>query len=298
MQEKFLFKGGLTELIAPMCKNEEIDYGMFREQIQFQLENGIRGLFLSGLTECMVTSLDEQIEMLKFTVKEVGGKVPVMGSICTNRPQDALRMLEAYTEYGADAVALAQPHTFTYGEEAMYNYYTELIRASKIPFYIYNAPQTNNSLSPELVCRLIRENENVRGYKDSLIDIMHLQQVMGGVDPERHLEVLGGSDASTYALMAMGGCGVISWVSVIFPKLIIEMCDAYLAGEIEKARRLMFKVNEVRSALRQAPMDTGYRTVGAIVGCPLGYARRPMTPEATPEQKEKVISRLKEIGML
>lgn len=71
MQEKFLFKGGLTELIAPMCKNEEIDYGMFREQIQFQLENGIRGLFLSGLTECMVTSLDEQIEMLKFTVKEV-----------------------------------------------------------------------------------------------------------------------------------------------------------------------------------------------------------------------------------
>ena len=149
-----------------------------------------------------------------------------------------------------------------------------------------------------MIHRLVKENENVLGYKDSLIDIMHLQQVMGGIAPDRHLEVLGGSDASTYALMSMGGCGVISWVSVIFPELIIDMCDAYLNGEIEKSRQLMFKVNQVRSALRQAPMDTGYRTVGAIVGCPLGYARRPMTPEATPEQKEKVISKLKEIGML
>ena len=298
MDNKYLFRGGITELIAPMDKEERIDYGLFRTQIHFQIDHGIRGLFLSGLTECMVTSLDEQIEMLRFTVKEVDGKVPVMGSICTNRPQDALRMLKAFESYGADAVAVAQPHTFAFGEQAMYRYYSELINISKLPFYIYNAPQTNNSLSPELVNRLIRENDNVLGYKDSLIDIMHLQQVMGGVDPARHLEVLGGSDASTYALMAMGGCGVISWVSVIFPQLIIDLCDAYLEGEHEKARQLMFRVNQVRSALRQAPMDTGYRAVGEIVGCPLGYARRPMTPEATPEQKERVVRSLKEIGML
>ena len=298
MAEKYLFRGAITELIAPMDANENIDYELFGKQIRFQLEHGIRGLFLSGLTECMVTSLEEQIEMMRYTVREVNGCVPIMGSICTNRPQDALMVMKAYEECGADAVAVVQPHTFTFGEPAMYDFYTEMIRESTIPFYIYNAPQTSNTLSPELVHRLVRENENVLGYKDSTIDIMHLQAVMGGIEKGRHFEVLGGSDASTYALMAMGGCGVISWVSVIFPQLIIDLCDSFLNGEIETARQLMFRVNEVRSALRQAPMDTGYRAVGEIVGCPLGYARRPMTPQATEQQKEAVISRLKEIGML
>jgi len=298
MQKEYLFSGGITELIAPMDKNEEIDYGMFVEQIQFQLKAGIKGIFLSGLTECMVTSLEEQEEMIRVTVKEVNGAVPVMGNICINRPKDALRMIQKIEDHGVDAICITQPYIFTYGEDSMYDYYTQLIRASKKPVYIYNAPQTNNIMSPALVNRLIRENDNVRGYKDSLIDMIHLQNVMSGVEKDRHLEVLAGSDVSTYELMTLGGCGVISWVSVIFPKLIIDMCNAYLSGDPVGAREMMFRVNDIRNAVRLAPMDTGYRAVGEMVGVPLGQARRPMIPSATPEQKAKVIKRLKEIGML
>ncbi len=51
-----------------------------------------------------------------------------MGNICLNRPEDALYAIRAFEEAGADAVSIAQPHTFTYEEDAIYEYYTNLIR--------------------------------------------------------------------------------------------------------------------------------------------------------------------------
>lgn len=298
MQDTYLFRGAMTELIAPMDEHEEIDYGLFKLQIQRQLEAGIEGLFLSGLTECMVTSLQEQIEMLEVCVEEVNGKVPVMGSICTNRPKDALHVMKAYEVAGADAVCITNPHTFTYEEGAVYEYFTQLIREAKIPVYIYNAPQTNNILSPALVHRLVLENDNVRGYKDSLQNIMHLQEVMQGIGTGRHFEVIAGSDASIYATLAMGGCGVISWVSVLFPHLIKDLCDAFFAGDIQLAREKQFLVSQVRSALKLAPMDTGYRYVSELLGVSIGRARMPQNPYATDAQKTLVRTRLEELGML
>lgn len=298
MSNGYLFRGAITELIAPLNAHEEIDYYLLKQQIHRQLELGIHGLFLSGLTECMVTSLQEQIDMLRFCVKEVNGAVPVMGSICTNRPSDARHMISAFEDAGADAISIVNPHTFTYEKSEVYDYFSELISAAKLPVYIYNAPQTNNILSPDLVHRLVAENKNVLGYKDSLQNIMHLQEVMMGIDPARHFEVLAGSDASIYATLTMGGCGVISWVTVLFPQLVQELCDAYFAGDVILAREKQFQVNRVRSALKLAPMDTGYRYISELLGVSIGQARRPMNPQATEEQKAMVLARLKELGMM
>ena len=102
----YLFYGAMTEPIAPMDKEGNIDYELLKAQVQFQLDHKIHAIFVSGLTECMVTSVDEQIEMLRETVKTVNGQVPVMGNICLNRPEDALSTIKAFEEAGADAISL------------------------------------------------------------------------------------------------------------------------------------------------------------------------------------------------
>ena len=99
--------------IAPMDKEGNIDYELLKAQVQFQLDHKIHAIFVSGLTECMVTSVDEQIEMLRETVKTVNGQVPVMGNICLNRPEDALTAIKAFEEAGADAVSIA-PVSYTH----------------------------------------------------------------------------------------------------------------------------------------------------------------------------------------
>ena len=293
----YLFYGAMTEPIAPMDKEGNIDYELLKAQVQFQLDHKIHAIFVSVLTECMVTSVDEQIEMLRETVKTVNGQVPVMGNICLNRPEDALSTIKAFEEAGADAVSIAQPHTFTYEEDAIYEYYTNLIRRTKLPVYVYNAPQTNNILSPRLVKRLVEENENVRGYKNSVQDILHLQSVMELIPKERHFECIAGSDSTIFATLALGGCGIISWVSIMFPELIEELCDAYFKGDIEGARALQFRVQKVRTILKHAPMDSGYRYAGELIGLPMGYPRQPMS-QATEEQKNYIREELTKMGMI
>lgn len=293
----YLFYGAMTEPIAPMDQSGNIDYGLFKYQIEFQLNHKIQGIFVSGLTECMVTSVEEQIKMLRAAVDSVHGKIPVMGNICLNRPEDALYVMRAFEEAGASAISLAQPHTFTYEEQAMYEYYSKLIPESKLPVYIYNAPQTNNILSPKLVKRLVDENENIWGYKNSLQDILHLQNVMELIPPQRHFECIAGSDASIFATLMLGGCGIISWISIMFPDLISDLCDCYFDGNIEEARKLQFKVQKVRNILKHAPMDSGYRYAGELVGLPMGYPRHPML-QATQEEKEYIKQELNKMDMI
>ena len=53
----YLFYGAMTEPIAPMDKEGNIDYELLKAQVQFQLDHKIHAIFVSGLTECMVTAI-------------------------------------------------------------------------------------------------------------------------------------------------------------------------------------------------------------------------------------------------
>ena len=90
------------------------------------------------------------------------------------------------------------------------------------------------------------------------------------IPKERHFECIAGSD-STILQHWHWGCGIISWVSIMFPELIEELCDAYFRGDIEEARALQFRVQKVRTILKHAPMDSGYRYAGELIGLPMGY---------------------------
>ena len=195
--------------------------------------NAVIGIFCIGLNTYWA-----QFEGLKEAVLDHYGKIKellpedirVIDGGLVDDYTAADKANRAFEEAGADAVSIAQPHTFTYEEDAIYEYYTNLIRRTKLPVYVYNAPQTNNILSPRLVKRLVEENENVRGYKNSVQDILHLQSVMELIPKERHFECIAGSDSTIFATLALGGCGIISWVSIMFPELIEELCDAYFKG--------------------------------------------------------------------
>ena len=137
----------------------------------------------------------------------------------------------------------------------------------------------------------------MRGYKNSVQDILHLQSVMELIPKECHFECIAGSDSTIFATLALGGCGIISWVSIMFPELIEELCDAYFKGDIEGARSLQFRVQKVRTILKHAPMDSGYRYAGELIGLPMGYPRQPMS-QATEEQKNYIREELTKMGMI
>lgn len=293
-----LVKGAVTELIATFDKKEALDLGMYRNQVEFQLEAGIKGLFIGGLAgESLYLTKDELISMTKTVVEKAKGIVPIIGNIVELRPCDALAMLKAYEEAGVDAICITQPYVLGYTQDMLYRFCSELAQSTKLPVLIYNAPQTSNTLSPATVAKIANNNDNVVGYKDSTQDIIHLQSVQAMVSEDKHWECISGSDATIFPTLTVGGCGIISLISAVFPKPIIEICDLYFAGDIAGAFEKQKEILDIRTALKGAPFLAGYKYAAELIGLPLGIVRAPLS-DATDQEKAKIKDNLIRLGLL
>lgn len=298
MMEQFLLKGAVTELIATFDKNEKLDLGMYASQCDFQMQAGIKGLFCSGLAgESLYTTQDERIEMTKVAVEKAGGKVPVVGNIAELRLCDAKTLLQRYVDAGVDAICITQPYVLGYTPDLLFRYYSELAGMTKLPVYVYNAPQTSNTLSPALVDRIVNENENVVGYKDSTQDIIHLQSVMAGIKPGKHFECVAGSDATIFPTLTIGGCGIISLISAVFPKPIIDVCEIYFRGDIAGAFEKQKEILAIRTALKGAPFLAGYKYAASLIGLELGVVRNPLS-DATQKEKDTIKANLQALHLM
>jgi dihydrodipicolinate synthase/N-acetylneuraminate lyase len=293
-----LFRGACTELITPYDANGAINYKFLVNEIDDQLEAGISALFVNGLAgEALLTTKQEQVDMTKTTVKRVNGKVPVISNIVSNIPANALELLNEFEKAGVDAICITQPMSYEYTSDAIYKFFSDLATAAKLPVYIYNAPQSGNIMSPNIIAKLVNEHENIIGYKDSTQDIVHLQTVMKLIKKEKHFECVSGSDATIFPTLAVGGTGVISLISAVFPNPVINVCDAYFQGEIEKSFACQKYVLDIRTVLKVAPMVAGYKYASELIGKPLGEVRAPLA-NATDAQKKSIKENLTKLGLI
>ena len=297
------FKGVISGLLTPFLTDTEIDYAALEEEVKFQVKSGAKGLFVNGFAnEPWLMSDDEQMKVLETVVRVAKGKALVVATISSNTIASALDMLKRYEQAGADAIAIAQPMVsiYTFTKDAMFEYYSKLIKSTKLPVYIDNITETSNILPPDIVARLINENSNLRGYKDGTRDIIHLQTLLSLVEKGRHFELISGSDRTILPILLLGGVGAISLTASAFPELIIDLCNAYFEGDIKKAKELQFKTLQVRRILRYAPPFTsGFRYALSLrlPGYSEGYYRLPSL--GTNENQRKYIKEnLEKIGLL
>ncbi len=295
---KFMVKGAVTELVSTFDDNEKLDLGMFENEVDFQLEAGIKGLFTGGFaSESLYTTQEERVAMTKVAVEKANGKVPVIGNIAELRPCDALALLKSLEEIGVDAVCVTQPYVLGYTQDMMVKYFTKLAESTKLPVYVYNAPQTSNTLTPATVAKIANNNENVVGYKDSTQDIIHLQSVQAGIKEGKHWECVSGSDATIFPTLTVGGCGIISLISAVFPKPIIDICDIYFSGNVEGAFEKQKEILEIRTALKGAPFLAGYKYAASLIGLPLGIVRAPLS-DASDAEKAKIKDNMIKLGLV
>jgi 4-hydroxy-tetrahydrodipicolinate synthase len=275
--KKISFKGAVTEILTPFARDGSLDIKLLQEEIEYQLEEGIRGLFVNGLaSEGLLIELEDRVKVAEITVRSVKEKIPIMANIAYNSIQEALELLKRYEDVNVDAIAITQPMVYPYSQDSLYSFFAKLASATKLPVYIYNAPQSSNVLSPHLLSRLFKEIPNIKGYKDSTQDIIHLQNFISLLEKDHQYEILAGSDATILPTLQLGGAGVISLISTVFPRPIIEICDAYFNGDIEKAKELQFKILRIRNILKIGPFMAGYKYAAALIGHPMGMVKEPL----------------------
>lgn len=298
MSDELLFHGPASEVITPFTEDGKIDFDLLAGEMEFLIKNGITGVFVNGLaSEALMFSTEQRVQTAKTAVKVSKGRIPVVGNILYNSVDLAIECLRGYEEAGCDAVIMTPPTIYKYTTEGLFTYFKEIAESTQLPVYLYNAPETGNKVSPEVIARLFKEVPNMKGYKDSTQDIIHQQTVLRLIGKERHFELMVGSDAQIVPTYMLGGVGVFSLITCVFPQLIVDTCKAAENKEWEKAKELQEKILRVRQAMKIGPFMAAYKYVGTLIDAPLGRMKAPLS-EVSESDKGKILEILNEQHML
>lgn len=271
-----MFTGAMTALVTPFS-GSEIDEEALRKHINFQIEEGIDAVVPCGTTgEAPTLSHEEHLEVVRITVDEVDGRIPVIAGSGSNSTSEAVALTKGVMEIGADACLMITPYYNKPTQEGLYRHYAHVAGEAGLPIILYNVPgRTGVNMLPETVGRLARI-PNIIGLKDATADMKQASYTLKMV-PEDFV-ILSGEDAMVYSLLGIGGQGVISVVSNVAPAEMTNMVQAFLAGNMETAKDLHYRLLPLSDAMFVETNPIPVKGAMAMMGRIKNELRLPLVP--------------------
>ncbi len=241
-------EGVFTALITPFLPDGSIDEESLRSVVEFQIKEGVSGLLPMGTTgESPTLSHEEHIRVIEIVIDQVEGRVPVIAGSGSNSTREAVELTMQAMECGADASLQVAPYYNKPTMEGMYRHFTAVADTVDIPLIIYNIPGRTGKNIDNLTMLRLAEHHNIVAVKEASGDINQMMDLILAKPDD--FAVLSGDDNLAFPLTALGGKGVISVASNYFPGQMAEMIDAALAGAMDKARKIHYRLLPLFRAL-------------------------------------------------
>lgn len=245
------FHGAYVAIVTPFI-NGELDEQGFVDLIEFQIANGTHGIVPCGTTgESATLSFEEHKRVIDITVKVVDGRVPVIAGTGANNTLEAIEFTESAQESGADAVLSVAPYYNKPSQEGIYQHFKAIAEAVDIPMFLYNVPgRTIVNIAPETTARLA-QIENIIGIKEACASLEQITDVIRFCPKDFIL--LSGDDFTSMPTVLVGGKGVISVISNVYPKGMAEMMEASLEGDWARANELNLQMFDLMKQMFAMP---------------------------------------------
>lgn len=235
-----MIKGVITALVTPL-RDDRIDEEALRRLVDEQIRAGIDGLVPVGTTgESPTLTNEEHIRVVQIVVEAAKKRVPVIAGTGANCTREAIDLTLAAKAVGADATLQVVPYYNKPTQDGLYRHFKAVAEATNLPMVLYNVPgRTGCDLLPDTIARLC-DVPQVVAVKEATGNIQRASQIITRVGDR--LSMLSGDDATVLPFYAVGGHGCISVVSNVAPADMATMYDAFVAGNLAKARELHYKV--------------------------------------------------------
>lgn len=285
---------GLSVAIITPLKNDVLDIGRLREQIEFQIEAGTTCLVPVGTTgESPTLSHEEHERVISETVRIAAGRVKVMAGTGSNSTAEALRLTRWAAKEGADASLQVAPYYNKPTQEGFYQHFKAIAEDVSLPICVYNIPgRTGKNIEPETIARLA-EIPNITMVKEATGSLDQCTQILNTTD----LTVLSGDDSLTLPMMSVGAEGVISVAGNIVPHDVLAMVKAAACGDFVQAREWHHKLFPLcRDMLGLSTNPIPVKTAMRLLGRDAGELRLPMTP-LTESEENRLRETLRKYGL-
>lgn len=289
-----IFTGVATALATPMTATG-VDYDALARLIDFQLEAGIHALVAVGTTgESATLSPEERKAVIRFTVKRVNGRVPVIAGTGTNNTAHVLDYTRCACDDGADALLVVTPYYNKATQGGLIAHYTAVAEVAEKPIILYNVPsRTGCNLLPETIARL-SDHPRIAAVKEASGNMSQVVELIAKCGDK--LDVYSGEDALTVPFLSVGGKGCISVLSNVVPARAVAMTDAFFAGDTDKAARLQCGLLPLIQALFCEVNPIPVKAAISAMGFGEEHLRLPLTP-MEPEHRAVLLAQLRKQGV-
>ena len=136
-----IFKGAGVALVTPMKENGEVNYESLERLLEDQIVNGTDAIIAVGTTgEAPTLDDDEHLEVIRFCVEKVAGRIPVVAGTGSNNTAHAVMMSKEAQKLGADGCLLVAPYYNKATQEGLIKSFSTIAGAIDIPCILYNVP--------------------------------------------------------------------------------------------------------------------------------------------------------------
>jgi 4-hydroxy-tetrahydrodipicolinate synthase len=290
-----MLKGSFVAIVTPF-KNGKFDEKAYSDLIKWHISQGTHGIVPCGTTgEASTLDFDEHYRVIEVAVKTVNKRVPVIAGTGANSTDEAIEITRKAQELGADGALLVTPYYNKPTQEGLYRHYKAVAEAVDIPMVLYNVPgRTAVNMLPATVARLA-EIKNIVGIKEATGDMRQCSELIRLCGDK--ITVVSGDDFTAFTLYALGGKGVISVVANVAPKDMAGMWNAWEKGDIAKARKLHYKLDQLNAAMFIETNPIPVKTALVMMGKIEEEFKLPLC-EMSPANKEKLKGVLKNYGLV
>ena len=271
-----MFTGAMTALVTPF-RDREVDTRALEALVEAQIAGGINALVPCGSTgEAATLTHEEHLAVVRAVVRAARGRLPVIAGTGSNSTAEAIRLTRGAEEAGADAALLISPYYNKPTQDGIYRHYAAVADATGLPLILYNIPgRTGSNITPDTIARLARL-PNIAGVKEASGNLAQVLEIIdeSGAD----FGIYSGDDILTLPIMAAGGHGVIAVGANLMPRAYVELTDALLAGDLERARMQNHRLLPLMMALTLEVNPIPVKTALAMMGQCADEFRLPLTP--------------------
>jgi 4-hydroxy-tetrahydrodipicolinate synthase len=273
-------------LVTPFNQDGQIAFDTLANIVEDLIAGSVDFLCVLGTTaETPTLSSDERLEVIKFVIKQVNGRIPIMVGCSSNCTATAVEQIKQYQFDGIDGILSAVPFYNKPSQEGVYRHFAEIAKASKKPIILYNVPgRTGINMTADTTLRIAREFKNVIGVKEASGKMDQIDEIIKGA-PE-HFKVISGDDSLAMQSINDGAVGVISVVGNAMPRKFGQMIHLTVEGKLNEAAAIHKEFEPAYGLLFKEGNPSGVKALMAQQGKLQNVLRLPMVPVSEALDKE------------
>ena len=285
-------KGIYVASATPFTDGGRFNPSVMVDLMRHHILQGASGFFVGGSSgECFLLEEHERTEVFAAAcmLKDETNIIAHVGALST---AEAIRYAKTAKGFGIPYISATPPFYYGFTPLQIARYFYDISSAVDMPVMVYNFPG-NTGKSFDLKDKYVREllcSDAVFGIKHTNLDLFQFERIRA-LNPK--LVMMNGFDETMLAGFALGADGSIgSSFNVLLPHF-LKIQDAYNSGDMENARGLQVKANNIMETLYSVGLVSAIKYILSSQGFEVGEPRKPFSI-LTDEQKMLVDDVLKE----